>query len=414
LYKQTIKPPVYESRIRYWLQAASAIRERPIFGSGPGTFYLQSKRFQSAPLSYSWFAHSFVLEQFVEIGLVGVVLWGILFVIQGRLLIRSRNHAFLTGVILTFLYSLYEYNLNFIVIWLLFWSALGWLTGSAQFKKTSSPEPSFLVTGGIVLLFAFSLLSVGSTQATMGNNGDLASLFAPFVADIAKTSIENHTETVTPIQKKELSLLLFFHKKNPEILYAVAKYYAAMKQPNDAIWWYKAAISQDPKNFVYQQEYLQFVIENGFFSQAGPAIRQFSLHMLPARLHNEITSGSLTSSDLIAAWPSIGINELESNPPDLYFAKLYYLLGEQVLDKNILLTRQLWTLARDIYPDMGLLYHELASLEFYSFHDMNKAQKIIAECMRIPHATLHCKQISQNLENVPPPGYVTGDIVGYR
>ncbi len=90
LYKQTIKPSIYENRIQYWLQALRAIGERPIFGSGPGTFYLQSKRFQSVPLSYSWFAHSFVLEQFVEVGLVGIVLWGILFTIQWRALTRLR------------------------------------------------------------------------------------------------------------------------------------------------------------------------------------------------------------------------------------------------------------------------------------------------------------------------------------
>ena len=67
------KPSVpSDNRLEYWRQAIEAIKERPLFGSGPGTFYLLSRRLQSAPNSWSWFAHSFPLQTAAETGLVGL------------------------------------------------------------------------------------------------------------------------------------------------------------------------------------------------------------------------------------------------------------------------------------------------------------------------------------------------------
>ena len=67
------KPSVpSDNRLEYWRQAIEAIKERPLFGSGPRTFYLLSRRLQSAPNSWSWFAHSFPLQTAAETGLVGL------------------------------------------------------------------------------------------------------------------------------------------------------------------------------------------------------------------------------------------------------------------------------------------------------------------------------------------------------
>ena len=208
--------------------------------------------------------------------------------------------------------------------------------------------------------------------------------------------------------------VLFLHKKNSEILSAVGKQYETLKQLDIAIRLYDAAIRHDPKNFEYQQEYLRLIFENGLFSQAGTSIKQFSLNMLPNSLHNKINSVPLTSPALITAWPSIAINTLESNPPDLYFAKLYYVLGLNILSQDPGLTKSLWQMAKGIYPDMGLLHHELASLELYVFHNLPKAQKIISTCMQLPHAALHCKQLKVDLSNIPIPGYVANDIWDYK
>ena len=127
LIRQIIKRPLTEdSRWGYWKQAAKAIAERPFFGSGPGTFYLQSKRLQEAPQTYSWFSHSFPLETMVEVGLVGAVLMAFVLV---RSLRRSYGSPLFASACLILAYSFFEFNVSYLSIWLLFWSMMGFVMG---------------------------------------------------------------------------------------------------------------------------------------------------------------------------------------------------------------------------------------------------------------------------------------------
>lgn len=120
------KPSLLEDgRWEYWRQAVEAIKERPLFGSGPGTFYLQSKRLQAAPSSYSWFAHSFPLQTTVETGVVGLVMFLFLFWNVFR---KSKRSPLLWGTVLVLAYSLYEFTLDYAVMWLLLWAVFGALT----------------------------------------------------------------------------------------------------------------------------------------------------------------------------------------------------------------------------------------------------------------------------------------------
>mgnify|MGYP001579160784 FL=1 len=85
LASQTQKSSLLQDgRWEYWGQSIEAIKERPLFGSGPGTFYLESKRLQSRPNSWSWFAHSFPLQTTTEIGFVGTLIFLFLIYIMLR------------------------------------------------------------------------------------------------------------------------------------------------------------------------------------------------------------------------------------------------------------------------------------------------------------------------------------------
>src|SRR6185369_322074 len=105
----------------------------PFFGTGPGTYYLVSKQFEQAPSQYSWFAHNFVLQQIVEIGIIGTVLFSFLLITIIRpafIAIFFKNnhnsHAYylISGLILIFANSLFDYNMDFIIIWCIFWFSL--------------------------------------------------------------------------------------------------------------------------------------------------------------------------------------------------------------------------------------------------------------------------------------------------
>jgi O-antigen ligase len=408
-YKQTIKPSIYESRIQYWLQAEMAIQERPIFGSGPGTFYLQSKRLQAAPNNYSWFAHSFVLEQFVEIGLVGAVFWGILFVAQCQLLIHPRDHALLAGVILTFLYSLFEYNLNFLVIWLLFWSVLGWLTGSVQTKRTEARRFPFFMLICLAFLFLFSVFSVAGAVEAMNNNIDAEFSFTPFVADVVKMSLEKHAETKTPISQQHKALTVFFHKKNPEVMYTLARVSpTALANP-----FYEQALVYDPQNIQYRTGFVTHLLEGKNTVAIGGLIKQLGESVLPEKSKSAVRQIQFTSPAITALYTS-SLFEDVGQPKTVaeYFSKTAYFLGLSLVNSDPILTRALWALARDASLGWGYFPAELASLYYYHFHDEQGAKQVLLDCQKDFYARGLCNVTVKDIGNIPKVGTYMREIAG--
>lgn len=123
-----------ERRVEYWQQAARATMDRPVFGFGPGTFSLISKRFQSNPQNSSWYAHNYVLEFFSEIGIFGgllflsIIFWS--YIRPVMMLLRSQDmslvhKALLWSPAMILVYGLVDFSLNYLVIWILFWAIIG-------------------------------------------------------------------------------------------------------------------------------------------------------------------------------------------------------------------------------------------------------------------------------------------------
>lgn len=131
-------PLASDRRIEYWRQALYSIRERPIIGSGTGTFVLLSSKHQSKPSNSSWFAHNYILETTAELGVVGVMLliW-VLYVCYFRpavnMLVRreetthklSPRLAILLSPLLLLTYGLVDFSLNYFVVWILLWASIG-------------------------------------------------------------------------------------------------------------------------------------------------------------------------------------------------------------------------------------------------------------------------------------------------
>lgn len=126
LERQLYKPLLNEEgRIKYWKQAWEGFKERPLFGSGPGTFYLVSKRYQQAPNQYSWFAHNFILQTLSELGIVGCSFLVALLMTIILSLWSYTHYLLISSIFLIMLNSLFDFNLDFLIIWSLFWSILG-------------------------------------------------------------------------------------------------------------------------------------------------------------------------------------------------------------------------------------------------------------------------------------------------
>ncbi|MDP1722380.1 MAG: O-antigen ligase family protein [Candidatus Gottesmanbacteria bacterium] len=203
LARQAQKTTLFEdNRWEYWRQAVAAIKERPLFGSGPGTFYLESRRLQSRPDNWSWFAHSFPLQAAAETGLVGLFLFSILifFIVKAGL----QKNVLWNGALLVLLYGSYEFSLDYSSIWILLCATLGTLARHKD--RNRNPRQNIMIYGALIVLGMFYTSSFGGLIATSLNNKNAAFYLAPYDAKTAREIIGQE------------NVVRFFHNKNPEIL----------------------------------------------------------------------------------------------------------------------------------------------------------------------------------------------------
>jgi O-antigen ligase len=399
LYKQTIKPPIYESRIRYWLQAVSAIRERPAFGSGPGTFYLQSKRLQPAPSSYSWFAHSFPLEALVELGVLGALPLFLLLFYHGKEVVRGFRFG--SGTVdaqygaplalaagLTLIYSVYEYNMNYLIVWLLFWAASGLLFGASvkpDLKRAGS-RPWIIY----ICLFAIGAYYVSSVASNLfSKRATTAFLIAPYDTTQALSFLAEKEKDGNGLTNQETVLLRVFHKNNPEVMYGLAR----ISPTNIAFSIYDRALMYDPQNIQYVSSFIEYLLEEKNTAAIGTLIEKLGESVLPEASRAKARQIPFTSPAIgILYTPSLFKDAGYAGSRSEYLAKTYYFLGLAALEKDARLTEKLWTLARDSSPEWGYFHVELARLEFLYFNDYGRAQDALNYCQKFLSARVQCKQ----------------------
>jgi O-antigen ligase/tetratricopeptide (TPR) repeat protein len=116
------KPIESESRIDYWSQAGSAIKDYPLLGYGPGTYSLISKKYSNFFTSFSSYAHNSYLQMTAEVGLVG----GFIFILMKTIIVvlvvaevkNAKNKLFLLsiliGLVSLYLNNFFDFDWDFI------------------------------------------------------------------------------------------------------------------------------------------------------------------------------------------------------------------------------------------------------------------------------------------------------------
>lgn len=406
--RQLGKNSLEKSRLNYWTQALTSFSEEPFFGWGGGTFYLESKRLQKEPFTYSYYAHSSVLQTLSELGIAGTSIFFALLIL-GFLQLKEQftakdiyRRGLSGGLLLVFILSCIDFSLDFFTVWLLFWGALSFLSSSKSAKENSR----FL---GLIFLALVGLLYFGVTSAlvyTQRLDKKTSFLLAPFRVNAAHDYITSNT--FDAFASLPNTLLFSFHPTDPDILGAYAQANALQQHPR-AKSIYLAAIASQPTNPAFHVAYLDFL--NDVDPEQLPPYFMTMLHALTKHLSSDLLDTiQLGPKQIPFIQNTLTMLHKETNPK-LYTAKLLYLTGLEFLDTKPEYTRDLWTLARDIAPHIGLLHHELASLYLHIFSDKAAAYEIVNYCMTIEIAALHCKQIDPDLKNLTPPGFVQAAIL---
>ncbi|MBU1326569.1 O-antigen ligase family protein [Patescibacteria group bacterium] len=385
LGRQILKtPPLNEGRLRYWSQAISAIKERPAFGSGPGTFYLQSKRLQNAPLSYSWFAHSFPLETIVELGILGALPLFFLLFHHGKEIVRGFGAGgsgqdarygtpLAIGAGLTLVYSAYEFNMNFLVVWVLFWSTLGLLLGSVV-KPDARPARSRSRTIFICLFVVGIYYSSCAVSLVFSKRAEAAFLIAPHDADRALGLLEHYEKYNKTATSAQIKLIFFFHKKDASVIVAAAR--ISKGDTKDQL--YKEVLDIDPMNTACRQEYVRFLyIDNRWASLSQELVRR------GAR----------------------GLSESWARP--LYQTGLAAVREGRYND-----ALPFWSVAVLASPSWSHPSIELASLMVWT-GDTGGAKSVLDICKKDKYANKHCEQALEQFNNgqLGPPGALARDII---
>lgn len=380
--RSVLRPQSVVSRLEYWRQAAEGLKERPIFGHGPGTFSLVSTRFQKIQGSASWFAHSEPLQIAAELGLVGVIAFMWLYFVHAQVFGRTRgqikhfkiSRVLITSVLLTLGYSLFEFTLDYFVLWLLFWATVGILTRKLFDGDSTKQydENSIQISLVIVGIFYF-LWVAGNVVTVVLKRHDVAFYVAPF--DLVNTLAFLELSRQPPPNKMSLDLIKIFHRKNSATLFALGK--LTNSSTKESNYYLENAMLTDPQNIEYLSRYIDTLLKQDNRNEIARVVMV------------DPTLSSFLTKELFF---DVG------KPPkkDEYFAKLYYFLGLVVLDKNPEQTRSLWSAARDMLPWWGHFHVELAGLYKDYLHDEDGANKILQECQAYDSSREECRRALDN------------------
>jgi len=396
------RPRSLEVRVLYWQQALDGFIDSPLLGNGPGTFSLVSFRHQRYPTSSSWFAHSAPLQIWAEMGVVGIVTFGFLIFShirfwykQRRLLQNSQTHTSLIwGLALVFIYSCFEFVLDYFIVWLLFWAAAGVITGTTINIKSGQPDKSIKVAVAAIGIFYFFWVA-GSSAGIFMKRHDIAFFLAPFDTTQSLIYMSDVVQNKHPLGERLISI---FHRKNPRLLYEISK--TKKNEGNIVAYgnYSKEAVFADPQNIELLSHYLAYLtlLEDG---RAGDEMLQLLRRALPKHLESQVNALQPYAREIDASIKHYYTNE-RPRLRERYLSALY-VIGLHHWQSAPQLTLSLWTLAKDTLPDLGAIHVEIARLYQHSMHDDSAAQAVLQKCTAIVSARKQCEDF-MNTELLPP------------
>ena len=405
LYLLAIKSPLHQriirvqtagARVEYWRQAIVSFAERPVLGSGPGTFSLASQRLQKSAGQSSWFAHSLPLQLAAETGLIGFIAFMWLVGVHAVVLLQNKTDKIISwAVILLFIYSLFEFVLDYQVTWLLFWAGIGVVSGNTVSHRSPPVRlVSILIPAGFISVF-YLLWSASSLIALTTNRSDLAFYVAPF--DVGNAVVLTASNKGNVLPQKAIDRILYFHKKNPAVLFELSKLHVDPSLSCEKL------ILLNRTSVKLQQDCANLLFDTNTRNKINALLFTIGSDVVPKDARWRLSIKDFSEASFLDA---IAKEDLTTYYSASYkphaFAKLMYNIGLRIVDDDPLLTKRLWLLARDIQPEMSYYSVELASLETHKFRDVYSAKRALARCAEVKVARKQCLSVLRF--GIPPIG----------
>ena len=437
--RQTIKSTDwFEVRGKYWQQAGIAFLDQPIFGHGQGTFFLLSKRYERTDQEYSYFAHSSPMELLAETGLIGLTLWILLIckAIWPKLLVSVRNNNsknllkeetynnlrnwLMQGLLLSFGLSLVDFNLNFLINWLIVVIIIGILTNSTKSDNLIRSKGVFIWTL-VTMLSLYSLLYLISSILS-SQKSELSHKISFYLTPFDRLRTQEYLTFVKSIDQTKVNKFLpfvvrFFHRRDSQVLFDLNSLRIGQRYAETA-YLYKKIITYDMFNSEYHNAYLKYLSAVGTYQELKEELMTLAKLYLDQSTDEHIEQVlNSTKSDqpnpLHIAFTPFTNNSIYVQK---YLAKIFYLLGLSNYPNKPLNTSAFWQLSAFTDPQLSYYHIELASLYINQFDNKVFALRALKYCSLFTYAKNHCAEIellisTDNLKLLPSIGDFKNSII---
>jgi len=416
-YKSTLAE---ESRFSDWKQAIQGFLTSPLTGTGPGTFWLTSKQFQTTRMSASAFAHSAPLQLLSEQGLLGFLAWGYISIMIGKKLLALRKKtiaepetsqktatlALVDGIILSFILSLFLYNLDYLSLSLLIWLSVGLLLGVTSEQKGNHKAYPYLIMLLVIPCLVYALVTLyGTSLWKWASTNEQGAKLLSYQTNRMEIYLEARKFTHQPVSPSVINLILLFHKDNPDTASLLASLSPSPFDFETQNQLFQKSILRNPLNTVNYDAYMKFLLENHRYIGTGEVYQMLIKTTL--RVLGKPYPQSLDFRDphIVTLYTPEFMEIIKSRGSQReILSKSLYILGLRELPTNPSFTKQVWDLASVISPDWSYFAIERASYALYINDSPSEAKGILTACAKRYSPSKECLDVLSRFPNLPEPG----------
>ncbi len=269
LKQQLCKPISKEIRPEYFKQSLSSFLDYPLFGYGPGTFSLITRRYSLIGQHGSIFAHNFFLQTFSESGLgSGVVILFLFALILSQAMkviksntSRSIEYYLAISFVLLFINSLLDFDWNtFFIFQLSLLFAAGFLQKpNLENKRLIKLQSLFWVLSAFIIVI-LGLVVVLTKFLLADSQVNLLVRIFPYSRYQAKEIVSSKE-----LNKTSFSRMIKIHSYDSDILYLFLE---KTIEPSGKIALYSKLIEISPW-VTSDTEYMKLLESEGMYRELG-------------------------------------------------------------------------------------------------------------------------------------------------